>query len=94
MEEEGNILGFCQMSLREQSGFVPMKNAHIENIVTDASCRGQGIGHLLFAEAERRARQWGAVHLNLLCWSFNKGARRLYESLGMEPVFSMMKKDL
>ena len=94
MEEDGKILGFCQMSLRDVSGFVPMKNAHIENIVVDETCRGRGIGHLLMEEAERRARQWGAVHLNLLCWSFNEGARKLYENLGMQPVFSMMKKDL
>ena len=94
MEDAGTVVGFCQMSLRDISGFVPMKNAHIENIVTDEAYRGQGIGHLLMAEAETRARAWGAVHLNLLCWSFNEGARRLYENLGMKPVFSMMKKDL
>ena len=94
MEDDGKVVGFCQMSFRNQSGFVELKNAHIENIVTDESRRGQGIGHLLMAEAERRAKEWGAVHLNLLCWSFNDGARRLYENLGMQPVYSMMKKDL
>ncbi|MBQ8641731.1 MAG: GNAT family N-acetyltransferase [Clostridia bacterium] len=92
--DEGKVCGVCHMSLKNRSGFVEMKNAHIENIVVDENCRGAGIGHALMAEAEKRAREWGAVHLNLLCWDFNEGAYRLYESLGMRPKYTFMLKEL
>ena len=91
---QGWVCGMCHMTLKERSGFVQMKNAHIENIVVDETCRGQGIGHALMAEAEARAKTWGAVHLNLLCWDFNDGAYRLYESLGMYPKYRFMYKKL
>ena len=92
--EQGIVCGVCHMSLHNRSGFVELKNAHIENIVVDESCRGQGIGHALMAEAEKRAKAWGAVHLNLLCWDFNDGAYRLYKSLGMRPKYRYMYKNL
>ena len=93
-DENGTVCGVCHMSLNTRSGFVDLKNAHIENIVVDENCRGQGIGHALMAEAEKRAKEWGAVHLNLLCWDFNDGAYRLYESLGMRPKYRFMYKKL
>lgn len=92
--DDGSLCGFCHLSLREHSGWVEMKNVHIENIVVDEVCRGQGIGHALMAEAERIAKEWGAVQLNLMCWAFNDGARRLYESLGMTEQRSILVKDL
>ena len=73
---------------------VQMKNAHIENIVVDACCRGQGIGHAIMPEAEARAAAWGAKQPNLMCWEFNGGARRLYESLGLRPQRTIMIKEI
>jgi len=92
--DAGRVCGVCHISLHNRSGFVELKNAHIENIVVDEVCRGQGIGHALMAEAEKRAKEWGAVHLNLLCWDFNDGAYRLYRSLGMRPKYRFMYKEL
>lgn len=92
--DDGTVCGVCHMSLNTRSGFVELKNAHIENIVVDENCRGQGIGHALMAEAEKCAREWGAVHLNLLCWDFNDGAHHFYESLGMHPKYRFMYKTL
>ena len=93
-KEDGTLCGVCHLSLRSHSGWVEMKNVHVENIVVDEVCRGQGIGHALMAEAERIAKEWGAVQLNLMCWAFNDGARRLYESLGMREQRSILVKDL
>ena len=92
--EDGTLCGVCHLSLRNHSGWVELKNVHVENIVVDEVCRGQGIGHALMAEAERIAVEWGAKQLNLMCWQFNDGARRLYESLGMVPQRSILVKDL
>lgn len=92
--EDGVLCGVCHLSFHNRSGWVEMKNVHVENIVVDETCRGQGIGHALMAEAERIAKEWGAVQLNLMCWHFNDGARRLYESLGMTEQRSILVKDL
>ena len=92
--DAGGLCGICHLSLREHSGWVELKNVHVENIVVDEVCRGQGIGHALMAEAERIAKEWGAEQLNLMCWEFNDGARRLYESLGMHPQRRILVKDL
>ena len=92
--EAGGLCGVCHLSLHEKSGWVEMKHVHVENIVVDENCRGQGIGHKLMAEAERIAKEWGAAQLNLTCWEFNDGARRLYESLGMHPQRTLLVKEL
>ena len=92
--EDCVLCGVCHLSFHNRSGWVEMKNVHVENIVVDETCRGQGIGHALMAEAERIAKEWGAVQLNLMCWHFNNGARRLYESLGMTEQRSILVKDL
>ncbi len=44
--------------------------------------RGQGVGHELFALADRKARKAGVERVTLLVGSFNAGAHRLYLSLG------------
>lgn len=92
--DDGGLCGVCHLSLHERSGWVEMKHAHVENIAVDEVCRGQGIGHALLAEAERIAREFGAVQLNLMCWAFNDGARRLYTSLGMHEQRSVLVKEL
>ena len=93
-DDDGRLCGVCHLSKHEHSGWVEMKNVHVEHIVVDEGCRGRGIGHALLAESERIAREWGAVQLNLMCWAFNDGARRLYESLGMHEQRSILVKDL
>jgi GNAT superfamily N-acetyltransferase len=92
--DAGQLCGVCHLSLRESSGFVEMKNVHVENIVVDEACRGQGIGKMLLDEAERIAKEWGAEQFNLWCWEFNDGARRLYEARGMHPQRTVLVKKL
>ena len=92
--ENGGLCGVCHLSMHTRSGWVDRKHVHVENIVVDEVCRGQGIGHALMAEAERIAVEWGAAEFNLMCWEFNDGARRLYESLGMHPQRSILVKEL
>lgn len=92
--EDGRLCGVCHLSMHEHSGWVSMKNVHVEHIVVDEVCRGQGIGHALLAESERIAKEWGAQQLNLMCWHFNDGARRLYESIGMHEQRSILVKEL
>jgi ribosomal protein S18 acetylase RimI-like enzyme len=74
----GLLAGLGLMSYKPQAGEV-----YIADVAVAAGCRGQGIGKLLLAEAEKLA--WSelcAGRLSLHVARSNTGARRLYEGLG------------
>ena len=48
--------------------------------------RGKGIGSLLLAAAETRARTLGLPRLSLICFDANTAAMRLYQRLGFRAV--------
>lgn len=58
----------------------PLVNVH--DVAVLASHRGRGIAELMLAEAERIARERGAVKMTLEVLSGNGGALRLYERIG------------
>jgi ribosomal protein S18 acetylase RimI-like enzyme len=58
----------------------PLVNVH--DVAVLASHRGRGIAEQMLAEAERIARERGAVKLTLEVLSGNHGAIRLYERIG------------
>ncbi|WP_439609268.1 GNAT family N-acetyltransferase [Hydrogenophaga sp.] len=58
----------------------PLVNVH--DVAVLASHRGRGIAEQMLAEAERIARERGAVKLTLEVLSGNRSATRLYERIG------------
>ncbi len=56
---------------------------YLQGIAVEPHLRGAGIGSLLLAEAEERARAVGAARLSLDVAAKNTGARKLYERRGM-----------
>ena len=58
----------------------PLVNVH--DVAVLASHRGRGIAEQMLAEAERIAREHGAVKLTLEVLSGNRSAMRLYERIG------------
>ncbi len=58
----------------------PLVNVH--DVAVLASHRGRGIAERMLTEAERIARERGAVKLTLEVLSGNRGAIRLYERIG------------
>jgi ribosomal protein S18 acetylase RimI-like enzyme len=58
----------------------PLVNLH--DLAVLPSHRGRGIGSLLLAEVERRARERGACKVTLEVHDTNHGAKRLYEATG------------
>ena len=58
----------------------PLVNVH--DVAVLASHRGRGIAEQMLAEAERIARERGAVKLTLEVLSGNRSAMRLYERIG------------
>src|SRR5262249_5878652 len=58
---------------------------YIEALAVAEPHRGQGIGSILLAEAERWTRSSGRARLALHVLRSNTGARRLYERTGFRP---------
>ena len=56
--------------------------AWIEDVVVDASCRGNGIASQLVNSAIDKAREIGAAHLNLTSRPSRVAANQLYPKLG------------
>jgi ribosomal protein S18 acetylase RimI-like enzyme len=59
--------------------------AWIEDVVVDASVRGQGVGEALNVAAIDEARRRGAKHVSLTSRPARESANRLYQRLGFEP---------
>lgn len=58
--------------------------AWIEDVVVDESARGRGVGEALCRAALERARQAGAVTVDLTSRPGREAANRLYQRLGFE----------
>ncbi len=78
---DGHIVGLVTLVALPQLTGV---RGHIEDVVVDASFRGQGIARALLVAAIERARQLGARTLDLTSRPSRESAHRLYESLGFE----------
>jgi ribosomal protein S18 acetylase RimI-like enzyme len=56
--------------------------------------RGRGHGRRLMLHAIAHARSLGVTRVELELWSFNSGARRLYQALGFAPLLEKMSLEL
>ena len=61
----------------------PTLNVHDLAVLPDL--QGQGVGHALLAEVERRARERGCSKISLEVLDTNDGAKRLYAQTGFGP---------
>ncbi|HEV3154919.1 MAG TPA: GNAT family N-acetyltransferase [Candidatus Baltobacteraceae bacterium] len=70
--------------------------AEIEGLVVEHEYRGNGIGELLLAGAERWARQRGCTNMRVLSNIVRDRAHRFYERLGYDILKTeyVFKKDL
>lgn len=93
-EEENKVVGICFVSIRYKSGMVEMKTAYMDDLVVDENFRNNGIAKKLFNKAEKIAIEKGAKRLDLMVWSFNEKAIKLYEELGMRPQRYIYEKQL
>lgn len=93
-QEHGKAVGCCFVSLLERSISSPTKTAYIDLLVVDAPYRRRGIGRALFAEVEKRARQFGASRVELTVWSHNTTAQKAYTAYGMTPQRSIYEISL
>lgn len=82
-EEEGRIVGFCSVVLKNnlwQQGYL----AHVDELVVEAQRRGEGIGTRLLQAAMKIAENRGCKRLELDSALHRTDAHRFYEQRGFE----------
>lgn len=80
--ENGEVVGFASVHVQHllhHGG----KIAELQEIVVAESRRGQGLGNLLFSEAEKTARAAGCLQLEVCCNRKRTDSHRFYERQGM-----------
>ncbi len=93
-EEDGRIVATFQLTVIAGLSLRAARRAQIESVRVAADLRGRGIGALMMAEAERRARAAGCTLVQLTSNASRTRARRFYEGLGYEASHTGFKKPL
>lgn len=70
----------------------PLLNLH--DLAVHGDCRGQGVGGLLLAAVDDRARELGCCRVTLEVVEDNPGAKRLYERTGFKMTQEFWRKEL
>lgn len=81
--EDGRVVGFCSLSLKNnlwQGGYL----AHIDELIVDTQCQRRGIGTLLLAAISQEAVKSGCSRIELDSAFHRKEAHRFYEAQGFE----------
>lgn len=58
------------------------RTVHLEDLIVKDSCRGYGIGDLLYTEVMKYAKDQGVKRVNWVVLEWNEGAIRFYERTG------------
>ena len=80
--DEGNIIGIATLSII--MGPIVRKNAYLEDFVTDASVRGQGVGSALWQAILDWAKEKGCQELNFTSGIGREAAQTFYKNRGAE----------
>ena len=70
-----------------------MKTFYIDDLCVSPEHARTGVGTALFNEARRLAKEQGCDRIDLNVWSFNEGAIRFYEKMGLS-VYRMHMEEL
>lgn len=93
-EANGRIVATCQLTILAGLSRQGAKRALVESVRVQADLRSHGIGAALMAECESRARDAGAVVLQLTTDKSRSRAHVFYDRLGFSPSHIGYKKPL
>lgn len=93
-ESAGRIVATYQITFISGLSHVAARRAQVESVRVASDLRGQGIGGLLMADAERRARAQGCAMMQLTTNRTRADAHRFYERLGFTPTHIGYKRQL
>lgn len=94
-EEGGVIVGAMGFCLDQDAAYIAEDVRHhgtVTDLIVHEERRGQGIGQMLLAEAERLTKEAGLKRLMIGALVANERAERIYREFGFEPYVSIMVK--
>ena len=86
--EDGNVLGYGFCILKDHKDdpvIADHLELYIDDLCVDETCRGQGIGKIIYENILRYAKMRKCYNVTLNVWSCNESAMKFYESLGLKP---------
>lgn len=96
-EDNGTVEGyaFCVIKQEKESHILTsVKTLYIDDLCVDETCRGKGVGTLLYNYVLEFAKRQGCYNVTLNVWACNKNALAFYQKLGLEPQKIGMEKIL
>lgn len=93
-DENDVVQGYCFCILQQHTDsavLTDIKTLYIDDLCVDESCRGKGIGKLLYDAALALAKEMGCYNVTLNVWACNPSAMRFYEKCGMAPQKTYME---
>lgn len=94
MDEGGTVLGTYTLYLLKSLSYRGRPRMELESVHVRGDQRGNGIGALMMAHAEDRARAEGVSLMQLTSNKVRKDAHRFYERLGFAQSHFGFKKKL
>lgn len=91
---EGRVVGVLLLRFNRSLADLGGLRANLQSVFVGAGDRGQGVGRVLVAEAERRAIVRGADAINLISNKKRLDAHRFYRDLGYAQSHEGFKKSL
>lgn len=86
---------FCQLTKSHGNGaFVEHKALYLDDLCVLETCRGTGVGKLLYEFVKDFAKKQGCYHLTLNVWTCNPTAIKFYEKMGLVPQKITMEQVL
>ncbi len=96
-DDTGLIMGYAFCMDKTYSGnhsTNPDKMLYIDDLCVDEKFRGKHVGRILCEYVKEYAKEKGYQRITLNVWEFNTGARAFYDTLGFEPLKTVMEMRL
>lgn len=93
-EDQGQIIATYQITFISGLSLRATRRAQIESVRVASEWRDQGIGTLMMADAEGRARRAGCTLIQLTTNRARQKAHDFYERLGFTPSHIGFKREL
>ena len=96
-EDSGLVMGyaFCIYQVtKETDSLCGRKVLYLDDLCVDEPYRGRHIGRKLYEFVLDTARANGCDSVTLNVWRVNPSAERFYQSMGMQPLKTMMEQTL
>jgi GNAT superfamily N-acetyltransferase len=92
-ELDGRVVGLVHF-IEHRSCWSPLNSVYLQDLFTDATVRGRGVGRALIEHVYAQASMLGAGKVHWLTHETNAQAMALYDQLAERPGFVQYRKSL